>query len=147
MSGRRPNPVCTVLWFPARERRGRGLGTSSVAPPGPHPRNAFLDRETADLSPRRPYTDASRDREAADGGGAVPRREPACHPEESAPSTPYERALAHPQVAPATKQQLREQYRSNTVKFGRRLTPMVKRNSDFLKVLVGQIAEDQNVNI
>jgi hypothetical protein len=29
-----------------------------------------------------------------------------------APSTPYERALAHPQVAPAVKQQLREQYRT-----------------------------------
>jgi hypothetical protein len=29
-----------------------------------------------------------------------------------APSTPYERALAHPQVAPAMKQQLREQYRT-----------------------------------
>jgi hypothetical protein len=29
-----------------------------------------------------------------------------------APSTPYERALAHPQVVPAVKQQLREQYRT-----------------------------------
>src|SRR6201984_2120776 len=29
-----------------------------------------------------------------------------------APSTPYERALVHPQVAPAVKQQLREQYRT-----------------------------------
>ena len=29
-----------------------------------------------------------------------------------APSTPCERALAHPQVAPTVKQQLREQYRT-----------------------------------
>jgi hypothetical protein len=29
-----------------------------------------------------------------------------------APSAPYERAVAHPQVAPAVKQQLREQYRT-----------------------------------
>ena len=29
-----------------------------------------------------------------------------------APSTPYERALAHPQVVPGVKQQLREQYRT-----------------------------------
>jgi hypothetical protein len=57
-----------------------------------------------------------------------------------APSTPYERALAHPQVAPAVKQQLREQYRTHWIRsyFWLRSGPP-RRNSAIASIVASEL--------